>query len=119
MATKTIPKKFTIQRHGWHRGRSGAQLLVPSTGLKCCLGFFCLESGYSPDEIRGAGMPEDAKVGYSRKVNFNHSFQKYSAPSVFTRIGAVNDDTIITDAQREAKLKELFGEIGVLVSFEN
>lgn len=49
--------KFTVDRKGWVRGREDVSLL--NYYGKCCLGFAALALGYSEEQIRNIGRPEE------------------------------------------------------------
>ena len=49
--------KLTIDRSKWLRGEANSCLLRPSDGKMCCLGFYALSVGLSPEKITDISTP--------------------------------------------------------------
>lgn len=115
-----LPKSFTIDRSEWVTGRNLDERKNPSQLLnfnkkKCCVGFACLAAGLSEEEIDGVEAPMGTwKVkglsGFDKLGNWKH---EGIAPEIYL----VNDDSGLTDQEREEDVRDLFAKIGVEVKF--
>lgn len=121
-------KEFTVVREKWCRGtKSTVSLLRSSDDTMCCLGFMAKELGYSDEEILDVGDPADKRFSSGRDL-WPNELIAYSClmgrelSDIGTKIVDVNDDDIglfvANDQEREAELKRLFEQIGILVHFE-
>ena len=116
----TKPKKFTIKRSEWLRGKNpgGSYLLKPSDSKKCCLGFYILACGGKKCDIKALRGP------YSYSVR-----QKTNVPDLTTKTGdfhsygptselmGFNDTEHISDKEREKEITRLFKTMDVDVEF--
>lgn len=112
-------QKFIIDRSTWLRGSlaypdkryNRSYLLRASDNRKCCLGFVCLQSGYTKNEIWNVRGPMTLQW-HNNKTFWNFAFPPgetidTDAAIVINEIMDVNDDPKINDEQRESQLKEL------------
>ena len=94
-------KKLTIDRKTWYRGqRFGAALRRAEDGKQCCLGFYCVANGASPEVLVNKGFPHNLWVNDAWRNMHN----------VWYYIADINDSTNFRDEQREAYLKVVFRE---------
>ncbi len=99
-------KTFTIVRSEWQRGAAVSLLKMLRTGKMCCLGQIACQLGYTPKEILGVAHP-DGVEDRARLIKAGFVNHKGRNTHLANRMMTVNDDTAITDAKREAKLKKL------------
>ena len=98
---KTKEKRLvcTVNRRTWARGgKNGLSRLLNSDGNMCCLGFLGVASGVSKESLFNKLTPGGLSLQEQDKypiVNFDWG--------IFVDI---NDHEIITDADREKRLKE-------------
>lgn len=124
--------RFEVSRKRWYRGKgSKSSRLLRHDGTMCCLGFRCLAAGCTEDEIVGATLPH--KIPLKEYTNGSmRSFISEKKMEGLVEIGesnwrvptakceliaSHNDDEYEIDADREAKLRELFASIGDEVVF--
>jgi hypothetical protein len=122
--------KLVIDRKTWLRGDPASYLLREQDGKMCCLGFLSLQCGVTKEKMMGLAT---VAVGADANAEFRQGalaslaqVNKYArdpdAPYKNTDIAdalmEANDDTLLSDAQREESLVELFKKIGVDVEFE-
>lgn len=107
-------KTVTVKRSNWRRGGSlidflvkyGRIRLLNDMGNKCCLGFASQQIGDLKDgDLLNRTYPSSLGIvvkDLSEIVNGDVENTEFSKEAV-----KINDSSIITDAEREAKLKEL------------
>ncbi len=113
---------LTIVRSEWYRGKgSYKSRLRNAEGKQCCLGFFAKACGFTDAQIRLISTL-GSLLNYRHNPNYLDAVPY--AKEVFaqmirdeTSFIACNDDEVITDAAREAKLAEHFKARGVNVTF--
>ena len=92
-------KEFTVNRKTWIRGDNLNSYLLRSDDNKmCCLGFFCLASGLTEDQIRNITEPN---------ALFQHELNKL--PEHFSDINYYESVVEINDLP-ENKFSQYFGE---------
>lgn len=112
--------KLVIDRSKWIRGEGHAssKLLRERDEKMCCLGFYCraldVPRNYMLEEgeinfALGARTPAWLRTYQEEDSQHNIEFDLYE----------INDDTVIDDAEREAKIIELFKLGGIEVEFVN
>jgi hypothetical protein len=107
-------EKLIIDRTKWLRGKYHSGLLL--NGGMCCLGFDCKLHGFTDEDIESIAVPEDIhKVAHGIMALPNH-LQNSSFTSQAIHI---NDTAKITDADREAKLIQLFATQNIELEFIN
>ncbi len=131
MATKNKKQKLqklVIDRKKWARGGKGgdANLLNKSRKM-CCLGFHAIQIGkLKPKDIREITTPEDINniskcsdnfIGLINKSTYRQ--HDYRDTVTCDRLTVVNDDALLTDAEREKQIKAHFKSINIRVSFIN
>jgi hypothetical protein len=131
-------KQFTVSRSKWGRGATGGVLLREDSRKMCCLGFFCRAAGIEPKTIRGVGAPDQLILEKSEELTKPQKecllplIDSDYAAMVDTESRAVDNnntcyslmsvnDTIkgkyAKDENREARLIELFKQLGIKVKF--
>lgn len=116
--------KFTIDRSKWRCGGVdtgnkrgyGPVSLLNKKGFMCCLGFVEKQLGLNDSQILDMDFPEHTRV-----PNILCEYSKYSCAyfnsNLASRAACINDDGFYTDAEREAKLIELFAQHGHEIEF--
>lgn len=130
--------KLEIDRAKWLRGELDSKLLRERDQKMCCLGFYSLACGLTKDNIleycepnqpfenaKNLRVPTDMKGLVETETEecelADGSFRTdtyYSITGISQQLMRVNDDVNLTDAQREARITQLFAEIAVEVSFK-
>lgn len=117
--------KFVIDRSKWrcggegsYGGGSGPTKLLNNEGFMCCLGQVSCQLGVPEDEIRGLEYPRHLA---RRKPQFREQIELLYAGFDETPLsrGAyqINDNTLLTDEEREESLIEHFREHGHEIEF--
>lgn len=117
--------KFTVDCSRWRAGYKGPNaigrgdtLLENAEGFMCCLGHCSRQ--IDPDaSIRGRLMPEPNlfSVGKKRNPLVSASDESAGCSTLSSKAADINDDSILTTAQRKAKLRLLFKKHGHTISF--
>lgn len=110
--------KFQVDRKIWWRGQgSPGSLLLRRDGKMCCVGFFCLASGLTKDDIIGrATIAPDFRVLSDKELS---KWCVELSPHVALGVYNTNDQKGLLDSAREEKLIELFAQLGHEVEFIN
>lgn len=122
---KKLNKELVLDYKKWRSGGYGdnavgystTSLLDPETKLMCCLGQFCLQSGFTKDEISDLADPDSLDTviqGLNKKRGGEIGCTKLSVEAV-----NINDDEKLTIAQRTAQLQKLFKKHGYTVTLKN
>ncbi|MHA2068143.1 MAG: hypothetical protein ACXABY_27595 [Candidatus Thorarchaeota archaeon] len=116
-------KEFTVYKDSWVRGDGyvynangereymGNSALLNNEGNMCCLGFFGEACGLSHARMIDQAEPDD--VGRNKHRNYPKLDYK-----VWEQFMSVNDNSQISDRQRQDRLRKLFKKIGYKVSFK-
>ncbi len=112
--TKAEPLTVVIKRRQWFRGRGPENSRLRTLdGKMCCLGFDAKALGFKNEDIDMKTTPDSVNGYVPGLARSGHN----------TRICAsmmdVNDDDMLTDNQREAKLIKLAKRIGRVFVFKN
>lgn len=120
-------RKLVIKRSEWARGeRVGlSNILLGADGMKCCLGFFALSCGIPKKDIDQKSCPADViskkwpewLVKNRGKPLALHLFKGQTDTAISVQLISINDDKSLMWNTREAKLRKLFAEQGVDVTF--
>lgn len=113
-------KKLTIELATWDRGNKATSLLNHQTGKKCCLGFFCLQAGMAEHMIVGYARPERAMGIWKDTIAAGKIFKNlelmrqedFVSWAIF-----INDNSTISDQERQIQLKKFFAAQGVEVEY--
>jgi len=121
-------RELVIKRSEWRRGamlqdhdKWGSVALLNDRGKMCCLGFDALACGVPIDAIRGFTSPEevpfeclepDVTKRYAKGRVREGSFGIYHNSDFVNEAMEINDDSTISDEQREARLIPLLKRIG-------
>ncbi len=122
--------KLVIKRSEWARGsvkdteRVANLLYAKQDGTRCCLGFLGNACGYTDQELQGYGLPSDV-VNDAGLYNKWGRFLLHGCDENNRRTDSlivddlieINDDTNITESEREADIAEIFAKHGVEVEF--
>ena len=108
--------KLTIDRNTWLRGETDESKLLRSSDNKmCCLGFLALALNASKEEISDQSTP-----GTACSVKWLDGMLKMGHEShISNDLMRVNDSPNLSASEREAKLSQLFSQLGVEVEFIN
>lgn len=131
-------EKLIIDRQRWLHGEGGGDsyLLRKSDGKMCCIGFYCLQKGFTPEEIEQHSTPaylslsDMSKARVLAKPFIVPDFNRDDADSSLCQELTAYNDTplstkddeeaeIKTEADREAFIIEAFSRIGIEVEFIN
>ena len=129
---KELPiEKLTINRKRWLRGQKDS-VLRNEEGLMCCLGFYCLLKKFKISDIFNRSAPEEVlkrtrvdvinkttKLGRLLIDNDNEEGKIINNNEVCNDLMICNDNTDISDKQRERRITQLFKKINVEVKFVN
>lgn len=126
--------EFTVQRSRWCRAGTNqaprsenrfykpfsatrdepTSFLLTKAGNMCCLGFVCKQLGAADENMLGVGLVNDInQIGLAGTLI--DTFDRPTA--LFDKAIPINDDKTISDAEREAKLVDLFAEYGHKLTF--
>jgi len=101
-------KTLIINRNKWRRGyvKTGRTELLNNCGFMCCLGFHSLQfTKAEKEDIKDRSLPSDISCNIGRTI----LLVKQKIDSAFSDEAAnINDNRIISEKQREYKLKKLF-----------
>lgn len=109
---RTKALHVTVYRDSWLRGEGedSSYLLRISDGMMCCLGFACFAAGHTRKQILGKATPREMER-YGRCLLPN-----YRNPAMNDAM-MINDDDLLADEQREARLIETLAHIGIELTF--
>lgn len=113
--TVDLPKTLTISRKKWLRG-SGEGVLLQTGGERkmCCLGFLTRACGLKG--LGGKMMPADLRVKIPGLVSYKISTGCANS-GLGNKLAEINDDTNLTEKEREKRIREGFKKLGVKVKF--
>lgn len=105
-------KDFVLDRSRWYRGQdNGARLLRAKDGMMCCLGLYLESCGVPHEELLEREYP-------SRVSGFIPEEAMWTVlSSDDLKVAWTNDDSALSDDDREPKLVELFARHGVNLTF--
>ncbi len=117
---KTAKRILKIDRRTWLRGEgpTASCLYRAGDGKKCCLGFAAMQlCGLTRSKLDAVQTPGHSGVRdkFAQKIPFLIS--KSDTSSVGYDLMLTNDSTILTDKDREAKIKEVFARHDIKVIF--
>lgn len=120
-------QKLVIDRNIWGRGSGcgSGVLFNPPDGRMCCLGIYSGQCGVPKEVLKDKGNPEKLPYEYRELVKDKCPllFEECSDGSVSSELAQhlmeTNDDSYCDDDYREAKLKTLFSQAGIEVTFIN
>lgn len=126
-------KVLVIQRSKWRRGghdsklcaQYGATRLLNAQGLMCCLGFDAIACDVPEPAIKDAIDPETVLIRAHQygALDLDHHYlrsrlapgggpQGYEQVKAVGRAMAINDDSALADAEREAQLIPVLKQLG-------
>lgn len=115
---------FTVKRSNWLRGERDSYLLHPENGKMCCVGFLCesleITKGDMLDRVHLSEVmgPREEVAGFFQEEYYGAS-RYIPETGLAERIYGTNDNSFLTDLQREAMLTELFEQAGIEIKFED
>lgn len=115
-------KKFVIKRKRWLRGGardyfSGISMLRTPGGKQCCLGFYGRALGCRIEDIFNVGSPDSTETNFWPEWLVGQSLHIVSKAG--RQLMRINDDSNLSDHQREQLIKKIFLLHGVRVRFED
>lgn len=101
-----VPKTVTIKRSKWATpSRTNDAALRTDENFLCCLGFVCEAAGVPRTKTKGVCMPNElVDIRVDGLVGTKSRFSRKAA--------IINDDSSISDSEREAALTKLFAKSG-------
>lgn len=129
---KIRPVKLVIDRSKWLTGYvlansaeiGSSTLLDEPSGMMCCLGFAARKVGFKPQEIVNVAMPDSInndriETMSQRAFDFCSYDNKYPEGDVpgFNDIAELNDDSSLTNRQREKAIASSLAKHGFNVTF--
>ena len=107
--------KFIVKESEWYRGKHGSKLLRED-GKKCCIGFVAQQCGIADHAILNRSAihmnPGDVLTGVPEWMKYEGWLEN----DISLAYGA-NDDSLLTDDQRKAKLQAIFARNGDELEF--
>jgi hypothetical protein len=114
--------KLTIDRKRWLRGESSAdsRLLRTSDMKMCCLGFLCLATGLTEDDIRQVATPGYLDAELPEQIKWlveesQHGGTKSSKEAGY--LMTTNDTDVLDEPAREQLLTTAFARHDIAVEF--
>ena len=113
-----------IDRSKWNRGipkvkyrqHFGGSALLNEQGNMCCLGFVCKALGLSDEQIANREYPQSTSLKIPQLTEFNNV--SYPQDTTLSCTAAViNDSPIIPPKEKEKRLKSLFIENDIKLTF--
>jgi hypothetical protein len=116
--------ELIIDRSKWIRGAASDDtwLLRARDGHMCCLGFYALACGLTEDQIRNVPGPLDAFPNGISSDDNDNCFINTPGEWLLSdidraRLISYNDDSHVSDQEREEKITKIFAKHGVTVKF--
>ncbi len=123
--------KLVIDRQRWLRGEGSGDscLRRERDGKMCCLGFYCIEAGFTEEDITEKSTPV-AIAGFDADMrrlamidpllrNYEDEIVEPSDSELCEELTVINDQQESGETEREARISEKFAEMGVTVEFIN
>ncbi len=114
---------FTIPRRRWLRGGRGndSSLYDPKTRKMCCLGIYLRACGFSVADVKDRSMPGDVEATGKRVPSWMvirraNNFIRTSPSNM--KLAVANDNEGLSERKRERKIRELFANQGIKVTFK-
>ena len=125
--------RIVIKRQTWERGRPAESAMLTDYGTYCCLGFFAKECGVEDKLLKHQLTPQDvpqilsdlvlvSPENFDRDTGLSWMFadDSYRYNNLLANCAMeINDDTEITDEERELHLTLLFDLFGHEIVFED
>lgn len=110
--------KLTIDRTRWIRGEGSynSYLLRPQDGKMCCIGFLAKAHGIPDRDILDKHALIDVQ-NHDRKLARYDDTEEHE--EYLDSAYQANDDSALTDVERELKITGLLAEMGVEATFIN
>lgn len=109
-------KELRIDRRRWVRGHIGGRsALLNEEGNMCCLGFACRKEGIPEKDLKDVLNPFQVKNSRERVLSLVTK-RGYNRKATGDAVD-INDNTIITEQEREAQLKPVLAKLGYKVVF--
>ena len=113
-----------IDRSKWNRampGKSvadtmGAVKLLNEAGNMCCLGFVSKSLGLKDEHIRDRAYPQSTMQEIKHLTAFN-SYNIIKDTTLSCRAAGINDDRTLSPQMKEQRLKNLFLEHDIKLTF--
>jgi hypothetical protein len=114
--SKKKPLICTVNRKTWARGNKvpdDNQSLLNQNGTRCCLGFLAKKCDVPDTSIEEVGMPYD--LDSDEYMMFPHVEDAHY--SIWNKFANINDDKVLSEEEREEKLRQLAKENGFRFRF--
>ena len=116
-------KEYIIDRSKWVCGgkkyskQLGMPQLLNDQGRMCCLGQICKADGVDEVDMFGVGSPNKSMSASTWMHEEDADFGSMPTKEAVKMMRA-NDDNSLNQPQREKKLKELAGTVGIKLKFK-
>lgn len=110
---------LVIDRITWLRGEADGYLLRGADNKMCCLGFLACKVGYEKGLMEDQFIPSVIANSEGNKFPTAIVNDKYGDTPLTSALIKVNDNTHITESERELLLRDLFWVADINVSFIN
>lgn len=114
--------KYIVDRQTWYRGKGSTySKLLRDDGLRCCIGHVGKQCGYADAELlRKATVSSiDVQIRFPEWMIIFPGSSSDSPRTPIEECYVINDDIIITEEERESRLKALFEANGDEIEFIN
>lgn len=118
--------KFVVNRQTWFRGQGGfSSKLLREDGMRCCVGFYAQACGIPDEQLFNVPTliiwSDDGHSNENVNTGFLHHEDEYGAYVLESvgRIYDINDNILLTEAEREEQLAKTFAKLGITVKFED
>jgi hypothetical protein len=112
-----------IDRSKWRSGDwsfnttgEGGTYLLNKQGYMCCLGFRCHQMGIPKEDLLDRGGPWELSFKWNIPDLLDEDVSYKNSDFTDEAID-INDDVLLTPAEREIAIKNHFKKIGVIVEF--
>jgi len=113
-----VAKEFTVKRSEWLRGTDDGMLLDPWHKM-CCLGFHALACGFGQDDLRAAESMPDDLVAVAPEA-LDEEYKEWALKrDLLNDIAKDNDNSKLSDFDREQQLARKFAAMGITIHFED
>lgn len=112
--------KFIVDRKTWYRGKgSDESMLLRDDGMRCCIGFVGKQCGIDDNELQHATTVLSTVSSDSSGIHPSKWPQwfRHGTAGALSVAYSINDDSFITDTDREKKLVALFESHGDEIVF--
>ena len=118
--------KVVVERSKWLRGEGWekSKLLRSTDGKMCCLGFACLAMGATEEQINNMNSPTmvcnmggGLELPMLTMVDTDHLGRRLIHKDPVSEAMMINDERILSESAREARLTQLLAKVGIDLEF--